>query len=136
LSNNSARGLAGVFGDETQVLVAYVFGSRSRGEQTSQSDIDIAILLSELPENLLDFYLNLIDKLSEVLGDAIDLVVLNKAAPLLQHQVIKHGRVIYCRDEKARVEFEARAEKEYMDIKMSRERYDEALIEEISTWKG
>ncbi|MCJ7667837.1 MAG: nucleotidyltransferase domain-containing protein [Anaerolineae bacterium] len=124
-----------IFEAETQVLVAYLFGSKARGVKTSQSDNDIAILLSELPENLLDFYLNLIDKLSKVIGDAVDLVVLNTAAPLLKHQVIKHGRVIYCRDEKSRVEFESGAEKEYMDFKIYRERYDEAVIREISTWK-
>lgn len=136
LSNNSVRGLIEVFRDEGPVLVVYLFGSKSRGEQTSQSDIDIAVLLSKLPDKLLDFYLRLIDKLSKVLGDSIDLIFLNTVAPLLQHQVIKYGRIIYCRDEKARVEFEARAEKEYMDFKRSRERYNEALIEEVSTWKG
>lgn len=136
LSNNSVRGLVEVFRDEALVLVAYLFGSKSRGEQTSQSDTDIAVVLSKLPDNMLDFYLRLIDKLSKVLGDSIDLIALNTASPLLKHQVIKYGRVIYCRDGKARVEFEVRAEKEYMDFKMSRERYDEALIREISTWKG
>mgnify|MGYP001038565520 CR=1 FL=1 len=136
LSNNSVRGLVEVFRDEGPVLVVYLFGSKSRGEQTSQSDTDIAVLLSKLPDKLLDFYLRLIDKLSKVLGDSIDLIFLNTVAPLLQHQVIKYGRIIYCRDEKARVEFEARAEKEYMDFNRSRERYNEALIEEVSTWKG
>jgi len=33
------------------------------------------------------------------------------------------------------VEFESGAEKEYMDFKIYRERYDEAVIREISTWK-
>ena len=116
--------------------MVYIFGSKSRGVQTSLSDTDIALLLSEIPENLLDFHLHLIDQLAEVLGDSIDLIVLNTATPFLTHQIIKHGRVIYCRDEKARMEFETRAEKEYMDLKIYRDRYDEALMEEISKWKG
>ena len=136
LPNSLTKEVMEAFEAETQILLAYLFGSKARGIETSQSDTDIAILLSELPENLLDFYLNLVDRLSEVVGDRVDLVTLNTAAPLLKHQVIKHGRVAYCRDEKARVEFEAGAEREYMDFRIYRERYDEALLEEISTWKG
>jgi len=133
--SNSAKGLVEVSGTDARVLVAYLFGSKSKGVETPQSDTDIAIMLSEIPENLLGFYLNLIDRLSNILGDAIDLVVLNTAAPFLKHQVIKHGRIIYCRDDKARVEFEARAEDEYMDLKIYRERYAKALLKEISIWK-
>lgn len=136
LQGNSFKGLAEVFEEENRVLVAYLFGSKSMGVQTPQSDTDIAVLLSDIPENPLDFHLHLIDQLAEVLGDYIDLIVLNTAPPFLRHQILKHGRVIYCRDEKARVFFEVRAEKEYMDFKIYRDRYDEALIEEISRWKS
>jgi len=136
LLSNIANRLAEVFGDEALVVVAYLFGSKSKGVETSQSDTDIAVLLSELPENLLDFYVDLIDRLSELLGGNIDLIVLNTAPPLPRHQVIKHGRIVYCRDWRARVEFEVRAEKEYMDFNRYRERYDEVLLEVISAWKG
>ena len=136
LLDNVFDRLMKVFGDESLVVVAYLFGSKSRGVETSESDIDIAILLSEPPENMLDFYLNLIDKLSKILGDSIDLIVLNTAPPLLRHQVIKYGKIIYSRDWRARVEFEARAEKEYMDFNRSRERYDESLLKEVLKWKA
>lgn len=136
MSDDPVRGLAEVFEGDIKILVAYMFGSKSRGLHTPESDTDIAVLLSELPENLLDYYLDLTDRVSRVLGDAVDLVVLNTAPPLLRHQVIKYGRVLYNRDERARVEFEARAGKEYLDLKRRRERYDEALMEEISRWKG
>jgi len=135
LLDNVSDRLTKVFCDESLVVVAYLFGSKSRGVETSQSDIDIAVLLSEPPENMLDFYLNLIDKLSKILGDSIDLIVLNTARPLLRHQVIRYGKIIYSRDWRARVEFEARAEKEYMDFYRSRERYDESLLKEVSKWK-
>ncbi|MBS7652165.1 MAG: nucleotidyltransferase domain-containing protein [Candidatus Bathyarchaeia archaeon] len=39
-----------LFENEESVLVAYLFASYLRGGQTSQSDIDIAILLSEVPK--------------------------------------------------------------------------------------
>ena len=125
-----------VFEDDARVLVAYLFGSRSMNLHTPKSDIDIAVLLSELPGNMLDYYLDLMDRLSRVLGDEVDLVVMNKAPPFLKYQVVKYGRVLYSRDERARVEFEVKVMKEYLDSIRRRERYDEALMKEISKWKG
>ena len=136
LSGNLPREVVKVFETESQILLAYLFGSKARGTETSKSDIDIAVPLSEIPGNLLDHYLHLIDKFSKALGDKVDLIILNTAPPLLKHQVIKHGRVIYCRDEKSRVEFESKAEKEYLDFRIYRERYDKALLKEVSTWKN
>ena len=135
LSGNLPREVVKVFETESQILLAYLFGSKARGTETSKSDIDIAVPLSEIPGNLLDHYLHLIDKFSKALGDKVDLIILNNAPPLLKHQVIKHGRVIYCRDEKARVEFESKAEKEYLGFKIYGERYGKALLREVSTWK-
>lgn len=125
-----------MFEDDVRILVAYLFGSRPRGLHTSESDIDIAVLLSERPPDMLDYYLDLMDRISGVLGDSVDLVVLNTASPLLKHQVTTYGKVLYSREEKSRVEFEAKAGKEYMDFNRRRARYDEALIEEVSRRKS
>jgi len=132
LSDFPYESLRKLFEEDSRVQVAYLFGSRSRGSYTSKSDTDIAVLLSELPENMLDYYLSSIDMLSTVLGDRVDLVVLNTASSLLRHQVLKWGRVIYSRDETVRVKFEARSEREYLDFNWYRERYDKALLEDIS----
>ena len=117
-----------IFKKDENVIVAYLFGSRAKDDAVSGSDFDIALLLSKVPEDQLDYILHLIDKLSQVIGgDRIDLVVLNKAPPLLKYQVIKHGRVIYSRDNKLRVLFEARAIDEYLDFSRVIERYYECL---------
>jgi len=135
LSDAAARGAAGVFEKDHRIQVAYLFGSSCRGSQVPESDTDIAVMLSELPEDMLDYYLDLTDKLTRLFGDRIDLAILNEAPPVLSHQVIKTGKVIYCRDERARVQFEARALRQYLDLVWLRERYDGALMEEISKWK-
>lgn len=49
--------------------------------------------------------------------------------------MVKSGKIIYSRDEIARVEFEARSEREYLDLSRLRERYNEDLLEEVSKWK-
>jgi len=46
LSHITAEGLARVCGEDPGVQVAYLFGSRSKGSYTPESDIDIAVLLS------------------------------------------------------------------------------------------
>ncbi len=40
-------------------------------------------------------------------------------------------RVIYCGDEGARIEFEARAQEEYLDFIRAAERYDECLLRSL-----
>ncbi|MGB9660257.1 MAG: type VII toxin-antitoxin system MntA family adenylyltransferase antitoxin [Nitrososphaerales archaeon] len=119
------------FRSEDKISVAYLFGSHARKVNTSMSDVDIAVLLSETPKNLLEYHLYLINKLSEILRKDVDLIILNTAPPMLRHQVIKHGKVIYSRNEKARIIFEAKAESEYLDFSRAIRRYDECLIKQV-----
>ena len=123
--------LAAFFKGEDRVLVAYLFGSYVRGDQTSRSAIDVAVLLSDAPRKMLDYYLHLVDGLSKILERDVDLVILNMAPPLLKYQVIKNGLVIYSRDEASRVRFEAKALSEYLDFSLMIARYDECLIKSL-----
>ena len=104
--------------DDTPVLVAYLFGSHATGRAGQASDRDIAVLLEagltrqergrwqlELIGRLIDFYRS----------DAIDLVILNDAPPLLRFEVIRVRHVIYNRDDEARVAFEVRTMQEWFD---------------------
>ncbi len=123
--------LGKLFEKEENVLAAYLFGSYLRGDQTSRSDIDIAILLHEFPKKSLKYYLHLINILTEMLGDDVDLTILNFAPPLLKFQIIKNGKVIYCRSNRSRINFEARSMCEYLDFRRAMERYDECMMKQI-----
>ncbi|MEM1913610.1 MAG: nucleotidyltransferase domain-containing protein [Thermofilaceae archaeon] len=123
--------LAKIFQDEERILAAYLFGSRAKGYATPESDYDIAVLLSETPRDLLDFYLRLLNKLTDTLGDNVDLVILNEAPPELKYQVVKHGKPIYVRNERARVAFESRTIREYLDFSRILKRYDECLAKRL-----
>jgi len=136
LSGPRVSELAEVFKGDERILVAYLFGSKARGLQTPESDTDVAVLLSEPPEDTLEYYLGLVDRLSSVMGSPVDLVFLNDAPLLLRHQVIKHGRVLFSRDEAARVEWETKTVKEYLDFRPRSDEYDEALLRELSKWKS
>jgi len=52
---------------------------------------------------------------------------------MLKHQVIKYGKIVYTRNEKERITFEARAESEYLDFSRALRRHDECLIKQILT---
>ncbi len=135
LSDARAEASAEVFERDPRVQVAYLFGSSCTGRRLPESDTDVAVLLSDLPGDMLECYLDLVQMLSGPFGDELDLVILNQAPPLLAYQVVKEGRVIYCRDEGARIEFEAKTMRRYMDMSRARERYDRALVEEVSGWR-
>ncbi|MGC8961697.1 MAG: type VII toxin-antitoxin system MntA family adenylyltransferase antitoxin [Candidatus Bathyarchaeia archaeon] len=123
--------LIGFFRGEGKISVAYLFGSYVKGRRDPFSDVDVALLLSEEPKSLkelLEYYLYLLNGLSDILGDRVDLIILNVSPPLLRYQVIKHGRVVYSRDERARVGFEARSLREYLDLSRVTGRYDECLV--------
>jgi len=122
-----------IFKSEEKISVAYLFGSHAKKLNTPVSDIDIAVLLSETPKNLFEYYLYLVNKLSRIVGDDLDLIILNTASPLLKHQIIKYGKIIYTRNEKERIMFESRAESEYLDFSRALKRYDECLIKQILT---
>jgi len=94
-----------------QVLVAYLFGSQARGQATSRSDVDIAVLLSEdVPRDRYGHVqLELMVQLMEVLHrDDVQVVILNSAPVLLKHRVLQDRKILYCADERKRVQFESR----------------------------
>lgn len=97
------------------IRLIYIFGSYAKGNNNEKSDIDIAVLLNN-DYNPMD-KLELIGELASVLRrEDIDLVILNSANPVLRHQVIKYGKLIYMESEDVKVDFEVKVLKEYMDM--------------------
>jgi len=106
------------FAAQPDVVAAYLFGSQATGRARPESDVDTAVLLSEEDSlTRLKRRLRMIDEVSALCGREADVIVLNDAPPLLQHQVLRHGRLLFERDRPARVEFEVRAGKIYADLK-------------------
>jgi len=102
----------------------YLFGSYAVGEATGLSDLDVGIL----PDGkfTLDDLLHLTSDLQEVFEEeAIDVVDLRKAPPTLIHRVLRHGRCLYARDLRMKIENEARWQTLYMDTEpLRRERFE------------
>jgi hypothetical protein len=126
----AAQSLAG----EPDVVVAYLFGSRARGDAVPASDADIAVLLKHDADATYGGarYLELLDLMTRAFrSDAVDLVTLNDAPYLLQHRVIRDGRVFFCRDEAARVTYEARALDAFLDFRYYLDRAGQTTLRQL-----
>lgn len=109
-----------------EVQAAYIFGSVAAGKARSDSDVDIAVLVSEkaLGRDPLRYRIRLMADLMDLLQrDDVDLVLLNQAPPLLAHRVLSRGKLIAERSPSARVAFQVRTVNRYLDTQPMRNLY-------------
>lgn len=110
--------------DHDHVAAAYLFGSQARGNPGPLSDVDLAVWATpEIgPRQRFELRLKLAQAAQRALGgQAVDLVVLDDASPLLRHRAWRDGELLLDRDPRTRVRDEARALVEYLDTKPLRE---------------
>lgn len=100
-----------------EVVAAYLYGSYAKGMETGESDIDVALLLSEHFNQSALYPFKIASEMEKKLKRKVDVRILNDAPPSFLNQVFKYGKVVYSRDEKKRVSFEAQAMRAYLDIK-------------------
>ena len=106
--------------DEPEVSVAYLYGSQARGTAGPLSDVDVAVLLKP-GTDANEVRLDLIAAVAEVVGSVrADVVVLDEAPPALGWQVLRDGRVLFSRDERARVDHWVRTVDRYLDMAPAR----------------
>lgn len=107
-----------------EVTAVYLFGSRVRGDARSDSDIDVAVLLSGSGYGRLVGPLSdLSGRLERLLGRPVDLVDLRISPPDLVHRVLRDGELLLDRNPDERVAFEVRSRNEYFDLLPHLERY-------------
>lgn len=125
--------------EKRKVLLAYLFGSQATGKTGPLSDMDIAIYFDErLGSNeRFDLRLEVLGELTDMFKtDEIDLVVLNDAPPLLAHRIIKDGTLLFCGDDRLRVEHEVKVVMKYMDWKPYLDKYTEEVFGSDTTHGG
>src|SRR5438552_18755087 len=107
------------------VDAAYLAGSTAgRKIAGTYNDLDIALLLlgAVKANEFFDYQVYFVSELSKSLEtNELDIVILNQASLLQRWQVIRTWGLLYQRDQKRRVEYEARAAMEYLEFK----KYDE-----------
>jgi predicted nucleotidyltransferase len=113
-----------------EVLEAYLFGSRASGRAQEHSDIDVAVYVNEdrCRERPYGYRAELTAGLMAGLGsNAVDVVILNDAPPLLYHRVLRDGVRVLARDLKATTVREARALSRYCDFLPQLDKLDRAF---------
>jgi predicted nucleotidyltransferase len=108
------------------VLAAYIFGSIVTGRARHDSDVDIAVLVSDkvMRRDSFQYRLGMMTELMRILKrDDVDLILLNKAPSLLAHRVLKKGKLIFERSASARVAFQVRTVNRYLDSQPMRNLY-------------
>jgi predicted nucleotidyltransferase len=102
-----------------EVLDAYLFGSQASGRVQSHSDVDVAVYLDpSLPSTSpYGVAAQLGSTLMSALGrNDVDVVVLNRASPLLYHRVLRDGLRVLARDLRAATTREGYALSRYCDF--------------------
>ena len=107
----------------------WVFGSHAKGTARSDSDLDLAALFAR-PINPLELA-DLAADLSVAIGRAVDLIDLDRASPILAHQVLKYGRLFVDRDPARRRRFFVRHVSVYDDLKILRREAEKSLLARI-----
>jgi|WetSurMetagenome_2_1015567.scaffolds.fasta_scaffold19476_6 uncharacterized protein len=110
---------------ETQAI--YLFGSFVNGEISSQSDVDIALLLPfEFKEELM--MTNLHFELEQYFKRDVDLINLRTVSTVFQNIIINTGKVIFCADEYSKGTFEMLVWSFYQKLNEERAEILEALF--------
>jgi predicted nucleotidyltransferase len=102
-----------------RVIFAYLFGGLAKGRITPISDIDIAVYLKDIKDEIdvFNIKLELLTTLSEVLNtEEIDIVILNNTPLPLKAKIIQNKKVLVDKDPNLRYSFESLTLREYFDF--------------------
>ncbi len=111
------EGLRVALESDRRIAYALVFGSRVRGTDHAQSDVDVAI--GFIAGQRLDALQigELIATIEAAVGRPTDVILLDDAPPGLAYRVFRDGSVVMVRDETALKARLARAVLEYLDFR-------------------
>ncbi len=104
------------------ILAVYLFGSRAKGEDRPDSDIDLAFLFERgrFEEDRFDA-LRVAEtfgyEVTRLLGARVDVTLLNAASLEFAHAVVEEAFLLYERDKGERILYEVVLENEYEEFK-------------------
>ena len=124
---------------ELGVLAVYLFGSFAEGAHTTQSDIDVGILMRDATmvshgtstHTLYQTLYTLFEPILLPYAQEMDIVFLQRASLELQAHVVQQGRVIFETNPSLRLDFEERTMLLYADFAPLRYEFDQAVLAKI-----
>lgn len=95
------------------ITVMYLFGSHASGTPREDSDVDLAVFTDGREPPMMDLALGVF--LKKQLKRPVDVVIMQKVSPVLQHEVLSNKIRIYEKDAQLRIFQENRSLREYLD---------------------
>lgn len=104
--------------NKVQCEAIVLFGSYSRGTQSNESDIDIAIKPEKEISKKDLFYLS--QELEDIIKKDIDLVNLDNINDSFRYEILINGKTIFCKDEFKFEMYKLDMYREYLELNESR----------------
>ena len=122
-----------IFKNSPNVRLAFVFGSSVRKTKKAPRDIDIALLLDERlsAEQMFEIREEVTYRLEKLLRKKVDVVLLNRAGPVLRHQVAKYGKLLFEREPQLSCAYKFFALRDYEDCLPLQRFYVHALDKKL-----
>lgn len=125
------------FQGQGKVLAVYLYGSYATGDETSASDLDLAIVLNKRVSNSTAFDLKLkyAHEISNLVIPSVETVILNNTnSPVLNQQAIA-GQLIFSREDNKRADFEVKLLREFEETNNLRKIQNYYLMKRIKQGK-
>ncbi len=126
--------IRGILREKKAIGFAYLFGSYSTGTTHRDSDVDIAVHLTEREKlkDSLRWRLRLMAEISsELRMNDVDVVVLNEAPLVLRYEIVSSGKIIVNTVPGSELEFRLRTMKEYFDTAPMRDMFRRVMKKKI-----
>ena len=125
-NSKPVKSLRKFFKDNSEIILAFVYGSYASKRTSPSSDVDIGILFKTAPP--MDTINDITEVLSSILTREVDLVILNQASPILKMQILKNGILLYASRRKHFHEFYTDTVNQYDDLKRIRKKCEENIL--------
>ena len=106
------------FQEKPEVAAAYLYGSYARGDARPDSDIDLAVLVTDKSKYTGFGIVQVVfaADLTKVVGIKVEVNDLDSCRVDFSHRVLTEGRLLVSNNEDARVNFEEKIIKNYFDL--------------------
>ncbi|MFN3567630.1 MAG: type VII toxin-antitoxin system MntA family adenylyltransferase antitoxin [Caldimicrobium sp.] len=104
-----------------QTLAIILFGSFARGEAKEMSDADIAVVI-EKPDKHIEA------EIGSMNSPFLDVVLFHRLPLHIQFEVLKYGKEVFCRDEKAFLEIKFKVLRDYLEMSPMYERFKKRIL--------
>jgi predicted nucleotidyltransferase len=118
LTNDELKTIKNILITELSPYLVILFGSVTENREREDSDIDLAYLSDRVYTDYQRFMLA--QRLASRMKRDVDLVDLQRVSTVMQMQILHHGNVIFCDDEKRRIAFQMKVYKMYAKLNEER----------------